>query len=203
MKRDVSLLVCGAIETALDKILTQSHEAYAKSHTLHGKVLCLQLSQLDWPIYLIFSKNVQVYSRYAGDVTTTVYADITTLYQLTEGANLTELIKQDKLRLEGDLNLLQTFSHLLQNIDIDLAEPISKYLGDAPTHLLQHGFSQAKQTLTQVFVKSRDHVGQLTTEEYRLAPHKLEFIHLSDRIDELVADVDAIEQRISRLTNRT
>ncbi|WP_394201610.1 SCP2 domain-containing protein [Shewanella waksmanii] len=203
MKRDISLFICGAIETALDKVLTQSHEAYAKLHTLHGKVLCLQLSQLDWPIYLIFSKKIQVYSQYQGDVTTTVYADLTTLYQLTEGDNLTELIKQDKLRLEGDLNLLQTFSHFMQNVDIDFAEPLSKYLGDAPTHMLQQGLMQAKQGLIKVLLKSRDHVGQLTTEEYGLAPHKLEFIHLDDRIDELVADVDAIEQRILRLTNRT
>ncbi|ACA84823.1 ubiquinone biosynthesis accessory factor UbiJ [Shewanella woodyi] len=202
MKREFALLLSAALETALKQVIAQSPDEYAKLRSLHGKVLCIQLSQLSWPIYLIFAKEIQVLGKYEGEVTTKVNADITTLYQLTEGANLTELIKQDKLSLEGDLNLLQTFSHFLQKVEFDFAEPLSKYIGDAPTHMLITGIEQAKNDITHIFRQSRSHVGQLTTEEYKLAPHAIEFVYLGDRIDDLVADIDAIEKRINNLQSR-
>lgn len=203
MKRDIVLLLSAAIETALQQAVKQSPQAYAKQHTLHGKVLCIQLTQLSWPIYLLFAKEIQVFSQYDGEITTQVEVDITTLYRLTEGANLTELIKQDKLKLEGDLNLLQSFSHFMQQVEFDFAEPLSKWIGDAPTHMLQQGAKQLRQGLADIFNKSRDHVGQLVVEEYRLSPHKIEFIHFSDRIDELKDDTDVLSQRIERLITRT
>ncbi|QFU21155.1 SCP2 sterol-binding domain-containing protein [Shewanella eurypsychrophilus] len=199
MKREMALLLSAGLETALKQVVAQSPQEYAKLRTLHGQVLCIQLSQLSWPLYFIFASEIQVLGKYEGEVTTKVNADITTLYQLTEGANLTELIKQDKLSIEGDLSLLQTFSHYLQHVEFDFAEPLSNYLGDAPTHFLSQGVKQAKSDLLQVLNKSRSHIGQLTTEEYKLAPHKIEFIHLGDRIDDLVVDVDAIETRINQL----
>ncbi|MGS0725099.1 ubiquinone biosynthesis accessory factor UbiJ, partial [Shewanella sp. 0m-11] len=100
------------------------------------------------------------------------------------------------------LSLLQTFSHYMQQIEIDIAEPISRYIGDAPTHFLSQGLKQAKNDLTDVLRKTRSHLGQLTIEEYRLAPHKLEYIHLSDRIDDLAVDVDAMATRVDQLINR-
>jgi len=202
MKREFALLLSAGLEAALKQLIDQSPDEYAKLRSIHGKVLCIQLSQLSWPLYLVFAREIQVLGRYEGEVTTRVNADITTLYQLTEGANLTELIKEDKLSIEGDLNLLQIFSHFIQHVEFDFAEPISKYLGDAPTHLLTQGAKQAKSDIAKVFTKSRSHIGQLTTEEYKLAPHKIEFIHLSDRIEDLVADTHAMEKRINHLQDR-
>ncbi|QQX79746.1 SCP2 sterol-binding domain-containing protein [Shewanella sp. KX20019] len=202
MARDMSLLTCAAIEVGFNKLIAQSPEDYAALRSLHGKVLCIQLTQLNWPLYLLFAKEIQVFSQYEGDVNTQVNADITTLYQLTEGANLTELIKQDKLSLEGDLSLLQTFSHYLQGVEFDFAEPLSRYIGDAPTHFVSQGVKRAKQDISQLLLKTRSHLGQLTTEEYRLAPHKLEYIHLSDTIEDIAVDVDALETRIEQLLNR-
>ncbi|MCL1050126.1 SCP2 sterol-binding domain-containing protein [Shewanella abyssi] len=202
MSRDMSLLTCAAIEVGLNKLIAQSPEDYATLRSLHGKVLCIQLTQLSWPLYLLFAKEIQVFSQYEGDVSTKVNADITTLYQLTEGANLTELIKQDKLSIEGDLSLLQTFSHYLQGVEFDFAEPLSRYIGDAPTHFVSQGVKRAKQNISQMLLKTRSHLSQLTTEEYRLAPHKLEYIHLSDTIEDIAVEVDALETRIEQLLNR-
>ncbi|MCE9679932.1 SCP2 sterol-binding domain-containing protein [Shewanella sp. AS1] len=201
MKRDIALLICAGLETVLQQAVKHAPQAYAKQHALQGKVLCIRLSQLSWPLYLLFSKEIQVFSHYEGEVTTQVEADLTTLYRLKEGANLTELIKQDKLKLEGDLNLLQSFSQWLQQIEFDIAEPLSRYIGDAPTHRLTQGVKQLKQDLSDIFHKSCDHIGQLTTEEYRLSPHRIEFIHFSDRIEQLKADTDALSQRIDLLLN--
>ena len=202
MPQEVVLLACAAIETGLKQLQTQAGDTYARQRQLHGKVFRIQLSQLSWPIYLVFAKEIQVLSRYEGDVDVSLHADATTLYRVTEGANLTELIKQDKLSLEGDLNLLQSFSHYLRSIEFDFAEPLSRYLGDGPTHKLLSTGLQAKTLAFEVLRKTRSHLGQLAIEEYRLAPHRIELIHFRDQMDDLVADTRAIEQRIAQLRDQ-
>lgn len=202
MPQEIVLLICAALETALQKLQAQSQDEYSRQRQLHGKVFRIQLSQLSWPIYLIFAKQIQVLSRYEGDVDVSLHADVTTLYRVSEGANLTELIKQDKLKLDGDLNLLQSFSQYLRAIEFDFAEPISRYLGDGPTHKLLSSGKQAKDLALSVLRKTRSHLGQLTTEEYRLAPHKIAFIHFSDQVETLSADTRVLEQKIAQLRDR-
>lgn len=202
MPQEVVLLVSAAIETGLKKLQAQAGDDYSRQRQLHGKVFRIQLSQLSWPLYLVFAKEIQVLSRYEGDVDVSLHADATTLYRLSEGANLTELIKQDKLKLEGDLNLLQSFSQYLRGIEFDFAEPISRYLGDGPTHKLISTSHQAKGFALEVLRKTRSHLGQLAVEEYRLAPHPIELLHFRDQMDDLVADTRAIEQRIAQLRDQ-
>lgn len=202
MPQEVVLLACAAIETGLKKLQAQAGDDYSRQRQLHGKVFRIQLSQLSWPFYLVFAKEIQVLSCYEGDVDVSLHADATTLYRVSEGANLTELIKQDKLKLEGDLNLLQSFSQYLRGIEFDFAEPISRYLGDGPTHKLICSSHQAKDFALEVLRKTRSHLGQLAVEEYRLAPHPIELMHFRDQMDDLVADTRAIEQRIAQLRDQ-
>ena len=202
MPQEVVLLACAAMEMGLKKLQTQAGDDYPRQRQLHGKVFRIQLSQLSWPIYLVFAKEIQVLSRYEGDVDVSLHADVTTLYRVTEGANLTELIKQDKLKLEGDLNLLQSFSQYLRAIEFDFAEPISRYLGDGPTHKLISTGHQAKGFALGVLRKTRSHLGQLAVEEYRLAPHQIELVHFRDKVDDLVTDTQALEQRITQLRDQ-
>ncbi|MGI2101225.1 ubiquinone biosynthesis accessory factor UbiJ [Shewanella oncorhynchi] len=202
MPQEVVLLACAAIETGLKKLQAQAGDDYSRQRQLHGKVFRIQLSQLSWPFYLVFAKEIQVLSRYEGDIDVSLHADATTLYRVSEGANLTELIKQDKLKLEGDLNLLQSFSQYLRSIEFDFAETISRYLGDGPTHKLICSSHQVKDFALEVLRKTRSHLGQLAVEEYRLAPHPIELVHFRDQMDDLVADTRAIEQRIAQLRDQ-
>ncbi|WP_394130189.1 SCP2 domain-containing protein [Shewanella maritima] len=198
----LAILACAAIETGFSLLPPQAQAQYQKQKALQGKVFCFQLSQLSWPIYFVFAKQIQVFSQYSGEVDVAVHADASTLYQVSEGANLTELIKQDKLKLEGDLQLLQSFSQFLQLVEFDFAEPLSKYIGDAPTHFaIEHGkwlSNQAK----RIASKSWDHIGQLTTEEYQLAIHKINFVHFCDNIETLEKQTDDIAKRIDKIREK-
>ena len=197
-----ALLTCAAIETAFAKLPTHAQQDYARLKNLHGKVFCIQLTQLSWPLYFIFAKKIQVMSQFEGDVAVTLHADASTLNKLREGANLTELIKQDKLSIDGDIQQLQTFSHFIQHIEFDFAEPLSRYIGDAPTHKLLTTTKQLGQDLKSVLLKTRSHLGQLTTEEYRLAPHKIDYLHFRDNLEQLVSQTDVIAVRIAKLREK-
>lgn len=193
------LLVCAAIEQVFNKLIPQAADEYSK---LDKQVLCIHLPQLNWPLYFIFAPQIQILSQYSGTVNAEITADIMTLYQLSEGDNLTELIKQNKLIIEGDLHLLHNFSHFINQFQLDLAEPLSHYIGDAATHWVINGATHAKYQLNQIVTQSVEHLAMLATEEYQLAAHKIQLLQLSDSIEQLRLHTDAIEQRINYLKKR-
>lgn len=202
LQREWPLLVCAAAESGLNRMIQQAPAEYARAQ-LDGKLVTVELSQLPFPLTLVFSgQRAQVLSRYDGDVSVRVKADAATLIKLGEGAQLTELIKQDKLSLEGDLACLQALSQFLQQNPLDLAEPISRYLGDAPTHKLFDTLKTGQALALKVLQGTRDHLGELATEEYRIAPGRLEYLHFKDQLEDLCQDADSIDARIQLLIDK-
>ncbi|MGB0893349.1 MAG: ubiquinone biosynthesis accessory factor UbiJ [Parashewanella sp.] len=202
MQHKLAILCVSAIETALAQVAKQNPQLSSQARLLKGNVIKIELKQLPWPLYFICEQQILVLSEYHGDVNVSVQADAATMYKVTEGANLTELIKSEKLVLDGDLNVLQQFSQYLQQLKFDFAEPISKYIGDVPTHLLQTGLQFAEQRLKKLLTASQTHLSELAHEEYRLAPHKIEYIAFCDNIDEQSSELNDLEQQISRLKDQ-
>ena len=202
MLPQLPLVICAVVETGLNQLRLQALDEYERQHQLHNKVIKLQLSQLSFPLYLLFNQQIQVYSYYTGDVGVTVDADLTTLYQLTEGSNLTELIKQDKLCIDGDMATLQAFSHYLQQNPFDFAELFSKYIGDVPTHFLENSFKQGKALTQKIYQQTQLHLRELAIEEYRLIPNKLEFYAFKDDLEDLIIDINQAEARLLKLQNK-
>ncbi|WP_133405737.1 ubiquinone biosynthesis accessory factor UbiJ [Parashewanella tropica] len=193
-------LVCvSVVETALTQLAKLNPHLNAEQSKLKGKVIKIQLKQLPFPLYFIGGEQILVMSQYPDEADVSVHADATTLYRLTEGANLTELIKADKLQLDGDLTLLQNFNHYLQQLSFDWAEVMAKVIGDAPAHWLQTGLKQLKADVTKVMSRTKDHLAELALEEYKLAPHKIEFIHFQDRLETLETEAEQLAQRIATL----
>ncbi len=55
-------------------------------------------------------------------------------FALFKGEDLTELLKQDKLIIHGDVKTVQCLVDLLHSVDIDLEEVLSHYTGDIIAH---------------------------------------------------------------------
>ena len=55
---------------------------------------------------------------------------------LLQGDSLTDLLRQDKIKIHGDVKTVQLLVDLLQKIDIDLEEMLAKHTGDIVAHQL-------------------------------------------------------------------
>ena len=55
-------------------------------------------------------------------------------FALFKGDDLTELLRQDKIVIHGDVKTAQLLVDLLQSVDIDLEEVLSQYTGDIVAH---------------------------------------------------------------------
>jgi ubiquinone biosynthesis accessory factor UbiJ len=198
----LALLACAAVELCFDKLPPQAKADYAKAKSLHGKVFKLQLTQLPFPLHLVFAKQIQVLSHYDAPVHVQLTADVATLYRLTEGASLSELIKQDKLSIDGDTQLLQNFSQFLKQIRFDFAEPLSRYLGDAATHKIVTQAKSLHLSAKQIGKDTAEHLSQLATEEYGLTPHRGEYHAYRVNVDNIARHTQALEHKIALLREK-
>lgn len=202
MPAPTALLICSAIEFAIAQIISQNLTEFSKAK-LSGKTICVKLKQLDFPLYFICSRQrILVLSDYQSKASVSVSLDLTTLKELKAGANVTELIKQDKLLLDGDLNCLQAFVKFFELHTYDFEETLSHYLGDLVSYKLVSNLRQGQSFISKWINQTGQHLSELATEEYQIAAGKLAFIHFSDQLDDLSKEVEQAEKRLNQLMDK-
>lgn len=77
--------------------------------------------------------------NYEGQPDCYLSLNLSVLPELRDQANITRLIKQDKLELEGDIQLAQKFSQLMTDCKPDIEEWLSRVTGDVVAHTLVQG----------------------------------------------------------------
>ncbi|WP_058120334.1 SCP2 domain-containing protein [Photobacterium kishitanii] len=198
----IDAFVTGAIETALNQLVKDDADSQRRLSRLRGKVISVTLNEFGKTLYFIFSQQIDVLAVYEGDVDCQLALNLTVLPELRQQANVTQLIKADKLALDGDLQLAQHFSSLLSGLKPDLEEKLSHYSGDIVAHTVVSSVKSSGQFLQQRLLKRQQNLAQTLTEEWRLLPQPLEIAYFADQVDDLKSDVACFEARLNQLLER-
>lgn len=200
--------VTAMVETSLNTLLKQDAESQKRLARLKGNVLRVRLTDINKQLVFVFSQQIDVLADFEGEADCDLAMAISVAPQLKDKANLTRLIKQDKLHLEGDIDVAQQFSSLLNGLNPDIAEWLSHYTGDVVAHTLVRGAQQGLAFLKQMTERNQRYVGELVVEEWRLAPGALEVAYFADQVDDvqsqasrLSARLDAIEKKLAEVAN--
>lgn len=132
-------MVTAVIETSLNQLLSLDKQTPSRLRKLVGKVLKLDLRELK-PLWFVFSeRRLDVLARYEGEPDAVLSLSLTAIGLLKDPSALTRYIREEKLDLSGDPQLVQAFSALLGELDIDWEEELSRYTGDVLAHTLCGG----------------------------------------------------------------
>ncbi|GAL05616.1 SCP2 domain-containing protein [Photobacterium aphoticum] len=199
----VDALVTGAVETALNTLIKEDEDSQRRLARLRGKIIRVTLNELNKQLIFVFSQQVDVLGAYEGDVDCALALNVSVLPELRQQANLTQLIKADKLSIDGDVQLAQQFSTLLSGLKPDVEEKLSHYTGDIVAHTLVSGAKQGVRWLQKGVARQQRYVAEVITEEWKLAPQALEIAYFADQVDDLKSDVARCEARLNRLLEQT
>ncbi|MCG2838276.1 SCP2 sterol-binding domain-containing protein [Photobacterium sp. WH77] len=198
----VDALVTAVVETALNALLKDEEASQRRLARLRGKVISVQINDFGKQLFFVFSQQIDVLAAYEGEADCRLALSLAALPELREQANLTQLIKADKLALEGDIQLAQQFSALLSGLKPDVAERLSRYSGDVVAHTVVSGARHKLAGLQHLLGERRRDLGEIITEEWRLAPPALEIAHFADQVDEAASQLARLEARIHKLAER-
>ncbi|MCS5586755.1 MAG: SCP2 sterol-binding domain-containing protein [Gammaproteobacteria bacterium] len=120
------------LEQALNYLIDQGD---ADLSALNGKTLYFALEDLPLDVNFVCTNDrifVTTDTSAGADVDIKLKSSV--FLALFQGEDLTELLRQDKIIIHGDVKTAQLLVDLLQQIDIDLEEALSKYTGDIIAH---------------------------------------------------------------------
>ncbi|MCR9421244.1 SCP2 domain-containing protein [Vibrio sp. RM-69-4] len=192
-------LVTAAIETTLNTLIQDDPELVRRLSRLKGQVIQVHLKEFNKMLTFIFSQQIDVLAAYEGESNCYLSLNVSILPELREQANITQLIKQDKLVLEGDIQLAQKFAQLITDCKPDVEEWLSRLTGDVLAHALVQGVKDIGQALQSQRSKHQNHLSQVLTEEWRLLPSSLEVAYFCDQVDDLNSQAARIEAKIQHL----
>ncbi len=190
----VPQLICATLEKVLHKVVAMDAASPALLQKVQGKQLALQLQELPWRFVLSATSESLLLNQHNEKVDCVISTDLATLQKLNDPSQLTRLIKQDKLHIDGDLQVAQQFSSLLQQLDPDWEQQLSAWLGDALAHKVAVAIKQLQLYIqTQLRQLERASV-ELAQDELALSPTQAEMNQFSRDVSQLQARLDQLSR---------
>lgn len=195
-------LVTAVIETSLNTLVNDDPALVRRLSRLKGQIIQVNLKELNKTLTFVFSQQIDVLSEYEGQPDCYLSLNLSVLPELREQSNITKLIKQDKLILEGDIQLAQKFSQLMTDCKPDLEEWLSRVTGDVVAHTLVQSVKNVGGLVAKQATKHQNHFAQILTEEWKIAPAPLEVAHFCDQVDDVKSSAARLEAKLNALLEK-
>ncbi|WP_413700213.1 SCP2 domain-containing protein [Psychromonas sp. KJ10-10] len=191
-------LVCGLLETGVNKLHQLDSTAQQKRKTLDGTIIGIAFKEIKAPFYFVVSQQqIDILSHFEGQADCFIRLSLFTLFELQDSSQLTGLIKSGQLEVDGDIKIVQKFALLLTEMDIDWEEHLSHKVGDLIAHKLVYHAKQCQTQLSKQNVLMKRQLAEIVTEELKLAPGPLEVAYFCEQVNDIEKQVMALEKRLS------
>lgn len=218
-----NLLVTMCLEAVLNSVLYSDRALKGARQRLEGKRLQLHVKDALQPLILVFNSThihvftlfnadesdpAPIYSKHSENLNpeldpssadALVKMPLSVLPHLRHRDQLLPLIREGKLEVEGDIELVQHFSALIELAEWDPAEFLAPWTGD----VFAQGFTDFVGRTVNFFradlAKKRDHLTDLVKEEWRLVLGKPEVKYFAERIAELEQATCKLQKRLATI----
>jgi len=198
----IPLPLAAALEAALNTYVAMDPEAPARFSALEGRVVGVELRGLDLRFFILPGHSFQVLGDYAGEADAWISGTPLALLRLGTADERGRPLFTGDVEIRGDIDLGRRFQALLEAVDIDWEEHLSRLTGDVVAHQVGNA---VRDTLAWGR-KAADSLGQdlseYLREESRLLPTRDEVEQFLAEVDTLREDVDRLEARLRRLQGR-
>jgi len=196
----LSSLIGATVETTLNKLLALSSNSDTALDALSSKTVHIKLNEYKEPLYFyIANRRIEVFGQYEGDISVSLTLGFDTLIALKNKKSISELIKNDQLIIDGDIKVLQQFSDLITELDIDWTEHLSAYTGDVLAHRLAGQAKKASNIIKQQSEHVKHSLADYLKHETKLAVSPLEYVHFCDQVSDISQQVEQLSQRVNQL----
>tara|TARA_R110000782_G_scaffold268527_1_gene365078 strand:- start:2212 stop:2856 length:645 start_codon:yes stop_codon:yes gene_type:complete len=191
------------IEALVNKALSLDEETLHALASLEGKVVAFEFSNTNLIVFL--------FPSITGLLMNTVYENKADVIIKGTPTNFIMMLASSKhgsaslptdMQLMGDIGLAQQFQAIMQNIEIDLDEPLSKWFGDSVAYRIGkfvRGTSSMAVNAGKTLAMDMSEYLRFETE---MLPDELLVEEFCKDVDILREDADRLSQRINKLAKQ-
>ena len=187
------------IEPLINNLLKEDASAKEKLSKLNNRSFAVTLTNLSIHVKLSVINHKLCFSNNLEGADCLVSTSTDQLKQLSDASQLTKLIRENKLELEGDLAIAQSFSALLMDNEINWQATLAKYIGDGMAYRLVDKAENLARLFSRKSTDANYTASALVTDELNLAPTTAQVDEFSLQVDDLAADVDRLLADIAQL----
>jgi ubiquinone biosynthesis protein UbiJ len=209
----IKQLLSGVAEFSANEVLQLDSEYQTYLQPLSGKSLALTLLPIKQTIKLQFTDSridillpIENVSDSANESDSGSDCHLTiqlsALSQLRDTNQLTTLIKQDKLDIQGDLGVAQHLSALINGLDLDITEILTNKFGDVPAHSIMGTVSAVTNYAKYVKQHLDITLGEALIEEKQLVASPLALANFSDEVTDTRYWCDRLAARLAILEKK-
>lgn len=189
-----------ALESAANGWMGLDPDNRARMAALEGRCIGIDLTGLDLQLYLYpGSHGLRISGEHEGPADTLLHGSPLALARLGIGGNTGKPLFSGEVSISGDVETGQAFKAILDDMDIDWEEHLSRLTGDTLAHQLGNAARQAGRALQHGRATLEQDIGEYLKEELRLLPARIEVENFAADVACLRSDADRLAARIRRL----
>ena len=196
------LLATAALEKVINQALRLDPESLKRITTLEGKVIAVAVEGVGVEFYLVpTTQGLRVQSIFEGEPDVRIRGGLFSLARMGLMEHPASLFGKG-VEMEGDTHLGRQLQQILDGLDIDWEEQLSRLTGDVVARQIGNavrGFAQWGLNTAETLGHD---VAEYLQEESRDLVVQAELTPFLDRVDTLRSDVDRLAQRIARLKSQ-
>jgi ubiquinone biosynthesis protein UbiJ len=192
-----------ALESAANAWMGLDPDNRARMAALEGRCIGIDFTGLNLQLYLRpGGQGIRISSFHEGPVDTVLHGSPLALARLGIGGGTGTPLFTGEVTISGDVETGQAIKSILDDMDIDWEEPLSRLAGDALAHQLGNAVRRAGRALQHGRRTLEADIGEYLKEELRLLPARPEIENFAADVARLRTDADRLAARIRRLQHK-
>lgn len=194
--------LCSVLEKIVNKALSLNIDGSDELIPLEQKTLTIHLAELAFPLSFSIHQQAILVTTLTERSDCQLKTSISSLIELQKKQQLTELIKQDKLDILGDIKVAQQFASVFEKLSIDWQSELAEHIGDIPTYKLSQFSLWLRDKIKFAAAQIQADASEWLVHEKRLVVTHSQIAAFNQEVSDIADSVVNIEQRMTCLMNK-
>ena len=192
------------LEAVINRYLRLDPAIGSRLATLSGRCIGIELRGLDLTLYVFPDEHgIQLRDRVDDEPDTVLRGTPLGMARLGLGGNTEKTLFSGDVAIEGDVETGQAFKAILDELDIDWEEQLSRLTGDVVAHQLGNVARRSHRAFRLGLGTLEKDIGEYLQEELRVLPTRIETENFSADVTRISMDADRLSARLKRLRTQT
>lgn len=190
----------GHVEKLINKALSLDEETLCSLAELEGKVIGFEFINSNLTLFLFPSiKGLLLLSHYENKADVLIKGTPTNFFMMIASSKTNSTSLPTDMQIIGDIGLAQRFQEIMQNIEIDFEEPLSKWVGDTLAHKIGRFVRRSHRFTINTSKLLASDISEYLRFEINMLPDELLVEEFSHEVDTLREDIERFQQRVKKL----
>ena len=190
------------IVSSFNRYLDCDPERAQALENINDKILSITIKEANFTLIM----QVQNARFFEADLSQQIDASIIVSMHVLSGKmggqDQNQLLKDGIIEIQGDSHVASVFNKVMNEIEIDWQDVISKYTGDIVARQITTGAKSVASVLRRLGDNLRLDVRDYLQDDLQIAVTESEVEHFVEQVDDLRARTDRLEARLNKYTEQ-